>query len=88
MNKAVIICVDDEEIILKSLGEQLKRNIGKDYDIELVSSGWEALTVCAELEAENINIALVISDQMMPGMSGDELLIRLHASYPKTLKIL
>jgi diguanylate cyclase (GGDEF)-like protein len=88
MNKPVIICVDDEEIILNSLGEQLKRNIGKNYDIELVSSGWEALTLCAELEAESIKIALVISDQMMPGMSGDELLIRLHASYPKTLKIL
>jgi diguanylate cyclase (GGDEF)-like protein len=88
MNKAAIICVDDEEIILKSLGEQLKRNISKYYDIELVSSAWEALTLCAELEAEGIKIALVISDQMMPGMSGDELLIRLHASYPKTLKIL
>ncbi|MGL5941700.1 MAG: EAL domain-containing response regulator [Waterburya sp.] len=88
MNKAAIICVDDEEIILKSLGEQLKRNISKHYDIELVSSAWEALTLCAELEAEGIKIALVISDQMMPGMSGDELLIRLHASYPKTLKIL
>jgi diguanylate cyclase (GGDEF)-like protein len=88
MNKLAIICIDDEEIILNSLGEQLKRNFGKDYDIELVSSGWEALTLCAELETEGIKIALVISDQMMPGMSGDELLIRLHASYPKTLKIL
>jgi diguanylate cyclase (GGDEF)-like protein len=88
MNRVAIICVDDEEIILNSLGEQLKRSISKDYDIELVSSGWEALTLCAELDLENVKIALVISDQMMPGMPGDELLIRLHASYPKTLKIL
>ena len=88
MSRVAIICVDDEEIILSSLGEQLKRSIGKDYDIELASSGLEALSLCYELEAEGINIALVISDQMMPGMSGDEFLIRLHASYPKTLKIL
>ena len=86
--KPAIICVDDEEIIRSSLEEQLKRNIGRDYEIELAANGWEALSLCAELEAEGIDIALVISDQTMPGMSGDEFLIRLHAAYPKTIKIL
>ncbi|MEM9272490.1 MAG: EAL domain-containing protein [Cyanobacteria bacterium P01_F01_bin.143] len=88
MNKTAIICVDDEEIILSSLGAQLKRSLGKDYDIELASSGDEALDLCAELTAEGIAIAVVISDQIMPGMSGDEFLIKLHADYPKTLNIL
>ena len=88
MSRTVIVCVDDEEIILSSLEKQLKRSLGQDYEIELASSGYEALSLCAELEAENIAIALVISDQIMPGMSGDEFLIRLHAVYPKTLKIL
>ncbi|MDJ0897357.1 MAG: EAL domain-containing protein [Xenococcus sp. MO_188.B8] len=88
MSRFAIICVDDEDIILCSLGEQLKRSLGNDYDIELASNGYEALALCAELEAEGISIALVISDQMMPGMSGDEFLIQLHVSYPKTLKIL
>ena len=88
MSRFAIICVDDEDIILCSLGEQLKRSLGNDYDIELASNGYEALALCAELEAEGISIALVISDQMMPGMSGDEFIIQLHASYPKTLKIL
>jgi diguanylate cyclase (GGDEF)-like protein len=88
MSRAAIICVDDEEIILSSLSKQLKRSLGKDYEIELASSGWEALSLCAELEKEGINIAVVISDRTMPGMSGDEFLIKLHAAYPKTLKIL
>ncbi|ELS00834.1 diguanylate cyclase (GGDEF) domain-containing protein [Xenococcus sp. PCC 7305] len=88
MSRAAIICVDDEEIILTSLGEQLKRSLGKYYDIELASNGSEALELCGELEAEGITIALVISDQMMAGMSGDEFLIKLHEDYPKTLKIL
>ncbi len=88
MSRVAIVCVDDEEIILKSLGNQLKRSLGKDYDLELASSGREALSLCAELEAEGIAVALVISDQMMPGMSGDEFLVLLHADYPKTLKIL
>ena len=88
MSRVAIICVDDEEIILCSLGNQLKRNFGKDYDIELVSSAQEALFLCTELEAGGIAIAVVISDQIMPGMSGDDFLIRLHATHPKTLKIL
>lgn len=88
MNRTAIVCVDDEQIILSSLGKQLKRNFGRDYDIELVSSAQEALFLCAELEAGGISIALVISDQRMPGMSGDEFIIRLHAAYPKIIKIL
>ncbi|MGK7895400.1 MAG: EAL domain-containing protein [Xenococcus sp. (in: cyanobacteria)] len=88
MSRLAIVCVDDEEIILCSLGEQLKRNLGNAYDIELASNGYEALALCAELEAEGVTIALVISDQIMPGMPGDQFLIKLHKFYPKTLKIL
>ena len=88
MKRVAIICVDDAEIILKSLGNQLKRSLGQDYTIELASSGEQAINLCAELTASGIAIALVISDQTMPGISGDELLIKLHAVYPKTLKIL
>ncbi len=88
MNRVAIICVDDAEIILKSLGNQLKRSLGQDYTIELASSGEQAIDLCAELTASGIAIALVISDQTMPGISGDELLIKLHTIYPKALKIL
>ena len=88
MSRIAIVCVDDEENILNSLGEQLKRNISRNYNIELASSGEEALTLCAELTAEGIDIAVIISDRTMASMSGDELLIILHAYYPKALKIL
>ena len=88
MNRTAIVCVDDEEIILRSLGNQLKRSLGQDYDLELASNGNEALALCEELKAEGIAIAVVISDQIMTGMSGDEFLVKLHADYPKTLKIL
>ena len=86
--KAAIICVDDEWTILSTLGQQLKRHFGKNYDIELASSAGEALSLCAELTAEGLEIPLVISDQQMQGMEGDTLLIQLHTLYPKTLKIM
>jgi diguanylate cyclase (GGDEF)-like protein/PAS domain S-box-containing protein len=85
---STIICVDDDFSILKSLGGQLKRNFGKAYDIELADSGDNALLLCDELTREGKEIALVISDQMMRGMTGDRFLIQLHARYPKTLKIM
>ncbi|MGD1700830.1 diguanylate cyclase domain-containing protein [Dapis sp. BLCC M229] len=86
--KGVIICVDDELIILETLGRQLRRNFGKDYNIELANSGAEALSLCAELTAEGLKIPLIISDHHMQEMDGDSLLIELHKLYPKMLKIM
>ena len=88
MSDRAIICVDDEEIILNSLGEQLKRTFGNNYVVELASSAQEALELFAELVAEEIEISVIISDQNMTEISGDELLTQLHHLYPQTLKIL
>ncbi|MGD2183644.1 response regulator [Lusitaniella coriacea] len=88
MSKRAILCVDDERVVLNSLKEQLKRHFGKQYTIELASSGQEALLILEELQEEQIEIPLVISDEIMPDMKGDELLIRLHAKAPKMLKIM
>lgn len=88
MSKGTIVCVDDERLVLLSLRDQLTRLIGDDYEIELAESGEEALELFSELTAAATEIPLILCDQIMPGMAGDELLIRLHAQYPKTLKIL
>jgi diguanylate cyclase (GGDEF)-like protein len=88
MRERAIICVDDDEIILNSLGEQLKRAFGNEYIIELASSGAEVLELFADLVVEKVEIPLIISDQNMTAMSGDKLLIKLHSLYPQTLKIL
>jgi diguanylate cyclase (GGDEF)-like protein len=86
--RSVIVCVDDEWGVLRSLGYQLKRSFSRGYDIELANGGEDALSLCAELTAEGKEIALIISDQRMQRMEGDVLLIQLHALYPKTLKIM
>ncbi|GAB4539621.1 MAG: EAL domain-containing protein [Pleurocapsa sp.] len=88
MINAAIICVDDDPVILNSLGEQLKRSLGQEYDIELVNNGEDAIALCAELIAEEVEIPLIICDQVMSVMMGDELLIKLHSLYPTTVKIL
>jgi signal transduction histidine kinase len=88
MNKPVILCVDDEPILLLALKFQLKDYFGNQYQIETAENGKEALEIIEELLADNIELPLVISDQVMPGMLGDELLTQIHIKVPETLKIL
>ncbi|NET61746.1 MAG: response regulator [Symploca sp. SIO2E6] len=88
MSSLAIICVDDQRFVLDSLTEQLKRNLTGDYEVEAAESGEETLEILEELQAEGIEVALVISDQIMPGMKGDELLSQIHTQYPKMLKIM
>jgi len=84
-----IICVDDEKIVLNSLKSQLKRLFeNHTYEILFAESAEEALELIEELEEDEKQIALVVSDQIMPGMKGDQLLIEIHKRHPETLKIL
>ncbi|MBF0396361.1 MAG: response regulator [Desulfobacterales bacterium] len=87
MNKPVILCVDDELSILSSLRDQLIYYLGNAYNIEIAESAEEALELLEELSCDKIDVPIIISDQIMPGMKGDELLIKIHSNYPKSLKI-
>jgi signal transduction histidine kinase len=82
-----ILCVDDEIIVLESLKEQLKR-LHRNCLVEVAESGEEALEVLEDLKAEGYEVALVISDQLMPGMKGDQLLTQVHRQYPAVMTIL
>ncbi|MDY7012930.1 MAG: response regulator, partial [Cyanobacteriota bacterium] len=88
MNKLFIICIDDEPLILESLKIQLREALGRNYYIETAASGTEALEVVEELLEDNHEIVAVISDYIMPDLRGDEVLKRIHALSPKTLKIM
>jgi len=88
MKKPVILCVDDEKVILFSLKQQLKRHFQTDYCIEIAESGKEALEIVEELLEDEVELPIVISDQMMPGMKGHELLKHIHILSPKTFSIL
>jgi diguanylate cyclase (GGDEF)-like protein len=83
-----IVCVDDDLPMLRSLREQLLRGLGDACDIELASSGDEALRLLADLAADRVQVPLLISDHIMPGMRGAELLTRAHEGYPNMLTIL
>lgn len=88
MTRPVILCVDDERIILSSLKAQLHNNLSSVFEIEVAESAEEALEIVNELISSNIEIPVVIADQIMPGMKGDELLTHIKALSPQTLTIM
>lgn len=88
MSKKLILCVDDENIIIRSLKNNLENLPDHKCAIETAESGQEALEILIELLEEGHEIPVVISDYIMPGMKGDELLKRIHQLSPRTVKIM
>ncbi|MCS6904922.1 MAG: SpoIIE family protein phosphatase [Bacteroidia bacterium] len=88
MKKPVILCVDDEKIVLDGLWDQINSRLGTEFSCEIAESGEEGLCLIQDLRKEGYDIAVVISDHMMPSMRGDEFLIEVHKLLPQTLKIL
>ena len=88
MIKDAIVCVDDEILILISLVQELKDLFGNDFIIETAQSGESALALIDELYDEDTRTAIIISDWMMPGMKGDELIISAQSKYPHIKGIL
>ncbi|MDM8526855.1 response regulator [Anaerolineales bacterium HSG24] len=88
MVKKAILCVDDEEIILTSLRDQIKNHFGDTYMYEMAESADEALEVIEELDEDQIEILIIVSDWLMPNMKGDEFLIRVHEKFPRIVKVM
>lgn len=86
--KEIIVCVDDEEGVLRVLRAQLGARFGHECQVLTARSGDEAVALFDELERDGESIALVIADQIMPGMKGVELLEIVDRRLPSTTKIL
>ncbi|MCZ8238011.1 MAG: response regulator [Leptospiraceae bacterium] len=88
MGKGFIICVDDEVSVLETLTEQLRSRFGSSHEIEAASSAEDALALIDEIHGSQEVVELIISDQVMPGMKGDEFLQEVHKKIPDAIKIM
>jgi CheY-like chemotaxis protein len=83
-----ILCVDDEPMVLISLRYQISKHFGDLYRYEVAESADEAWEVIEELCAEAIKVLVIVSDWLMPGMRGDEFLIKVHKRFPSIVTVL
>jgi thioredoxin reductase (NADPH) len=88
MTKPIILTVDDELQVLNAIERDLRQHYRADYRIVKASSGAEALDVVRELKRRNEPVALLLSDQRMPVMSGTEFLSEARQLYPDCRKVL
>jgi signal transduction histidine kinase len=88
MTKLTLLCIDDEPIVLDSLRRELSEWLEEMYELEIANGGKEALELVEELIAEECEIAVIISDYIMPDLKGDEVLKQVHQISPNTLQIM
>jgi DNA-binding NtrC family response regulator len=81
-SKRAILVVDDEAVLLLSIKQELRLKFGSEYRYEIAMSAEQGLDVIARLMDEGVEVVLIISDWLMPGMRGDELLKRIRAMNP------
>jgi len=80
MKQARLLFIDDEEINRSNFSQ----TFADEYEILLAGSGEEALDIMARED----DLALILSDQRMPGLSGAEVLARALELAPNAERIM
>ena len=88
MAKPIILAVDDDISVLEAVVSDLRRKYGQKYRILRAASGQAALDICKQLHERNDVVALFVSDQRMPGMTGVDFLEAAIPLYPQARRVL
>ena len=83
-----ILCVDDEPVVTESLRSLFSQTLKDIKIIEIAHNAEEAMEVVEEFIEDKIDLQVVISDYIMPGIKGDDLLVDIHEKFPKAKKIM
>src|SRR5437763_2418431 len=86
--RPAIVAVDDEAVVLSAIARDLRSGFGERYRIVRANSGEEGLEVLRELLRRGDQVALLLADQRMPGLSGTEYLVRARTIAPAAKRVL
>src|SRR5437763_14984557 len=86
--RPAIVAVDDEEVVLSAIARDLRRGFGERYRIVRANSGDEGLDVLRELLRRGDQVALLLADQRMPGLTGTDYLVRAREMAPSAKRVL
>lgn len=88
MTRPILLAVDDDVSVLEAVVQDLRRQYGEIYRVIRAAGGQAALDTLIQLKARQEAVALMISDQRMPGMTGVEFLERARDVYPEARRVL
>ncbi|HEU5341239.1 FAD-dependent oxidoreductase [Edaphobacter sp.] len=88
MPKPILLAIDDDTSVLEAVVQDLRRHYGQHYRIVRAASGAAALDICRQLQERKDIVALFLSDQRMPGMTGVDFLQQALTIYPDAKRVL
>jgi thioredoxin reductase (NADPH) len=88
VTRPALLVVDDDAQVRAAVRRDLRARYRDAYMVISASSGEEALATVRELKARGEALAIVISDQRMPGMQGTEVLARCRDIFPIARRVM
>jgi thioredoxin reductase (NADPH) len=86
--RPVIVSVDDDAAVGRALARDLRRQYGEHYRVVRAESGPDALDTLKELTVRGEQVALLLADHRMPGMTGVEFLEQAMDVAPRAKRVL
>jgi thioredoxin reductase (NADPH) len=88
MTRPALVVVYDDREVLAALEHALRGRFGTDYQIVAADTPGAALDVLGRLGQGGEQVALVLADQWLAGMTGVELLCRAHELHQTAKRVL
>jgi thioredoxin reductase (NADPH) len=86
--RPAIVAVDDEPAVLAAVSRDLRRGFGERYRVMRAGSGTEGLDLLKQVRARGEQVALLVADQRMPGLSGTDYLVQARELVPEAKRVL
>ncbi|TVZ01125.1 response regulator [Trebonia kvetii] len=86
--RPVIVTVDDDPSVSRAISRDLRRRYGERHRIVRAESGEQALDALRQMKLRGDQVAVILADYRMPGLSGIEFLERAMDVYPFARRVL
>jgi thioredoxin reductase (NADPH) len=88
MARPILLAVDDDVSVLEAVVQDLRRQYGAEYRVMRAASGQAALDTLTQVKVRQEPVALILSDQRMPGMTGVDFLEKSREIYTEARRVL
>lgn len=86
--RPAVLAVDDDPLVLQAIRRDLSRAYARRYRVLAAGSGAEGLRLLEALQGRREDVALLITDQRMPDMTGVAFLGESRARFPRARRVL